>query len=102
MPMDVVLPSVKARAGLWQVAQATVPLAERRASKKSFCPNAALAGMREFGGEMTHLGKTPGKAARIYERGSTHGPTTGLGGGRPGARARGRATPGVFTANRAG
>jgi hypothetical protein len=61
MPMEVGLPSVKARAGLWQVAQATVPLAESRASKNSFCPNAALAGMRELGGEMTHFVKTVGK-----------------------------------------
>jgi hypothetical protein len=61
MPTDVGLPSVKARAGLWQVAQATVPSAENRASKNSFCPNATLAGMRELGGEITHLVNTPGK-----------------------------------------
>ena len=59
--MDVGLPSVKARAGLWQVAQATVPLAESRASRNSFCPNAALAGVRELDGEMTHFVKTVGK-----------------------------------------
>jgi hypothetical protein len=61
--MDVGLPSVKARTGLWHVAQATVPLAESRPSKNSFCPNAALASMRELGGEMTHLVKTAGKPA---------------------------------------
>ena len=36
MPTDAGLPSVKARAGSWQVAQATVPLPESRGSKNSF------------------------------------------------------------------
>lgn len=61
MPIDVGLPSVKARAGLWHVAQATVPSAESWASKNSFCPNAARAGMRELGGEMPHFVKAVGK-----------------------------------------
>jgi hypothetical protein len=36
MPTDTGLPSVKARAGSWQVAQATVPSPASRGSKNSF------------------------------------------------------------------
>jgi hypothetical protein len=60
MPTDTGLPSVKARAGLWHVAQATVPFPESRDSKNSFSPNAALAGVSVVG-EMTYWVKTVGK-----------------------------------------
>src|SRR5688572_4950977 len=39
MPSDTRTPSVKAKRGLWHEAHATVPLAERRVSKKSNLPN---------------------------------------------------------------
>jgi hypothetical protein len=60
MPTDTGLPSVKARAGSWQVAQATDPSPESRGSKKSFSPNATLAGLSVVG-EMTYSVKAVGK-----------------------------------------
>jgi len=50
MPIETGPPSVKARTGLWHVAQATVPSPEARASKKSFSPRATLDGERLPGG----------------------------------------------------
>jgi hypothetical protein len=45
IPIETGLPSVKARAGLWQVLQATVPSADNRPSKKSFMPRAIFSGV---------------------------------------------------------
>jgi hypothetical protein len=51
----------KARAVSRQVAQATVPSAESRASKNRFCPNTTLAGVRGLDGEITHVVKAAGR-----------------------------------------
>jgi hypothetical protein len=45
MPTDAGRPSVKARAGSWQVAQATVPSADNLPSKNSFWPRAIFSGV---------------------------------------------------------
>ena len=60
MPTHTGLPSVKARAGSWQVTQATVLSAESRGSKNSFRPKATLAGLSVVG-EMAYWVKIVGK-----------------------------------------
>jgi hypothetical protein len=61
MPTDTGLPSVKARAGSWQVAQATVPSPDSRLSKNSFSPNATAAGVSGLAGGMTDAVSAAGK-----------------------------------------
>ena len=68
MPTETGLPSVKARAGSWQVAQATDPSPERRGSKKSFSPNTTSAGLSVVG-EINVLGQSRGKAGLIRRTG---------------------------------
>ena len=45
MPTPVFRPSDQPRAGLWQVAQDTVPLPDRRGSKNRALPSSTLAGV---------------------------------------------------------
>jgi hypothetical protein len=61
MPTDAGLPSVKARAGSWHVAQATVPSPESRLSKNSFSPKAIAAGVGGLVGGMTDAVRAEGK-----------------------------------------
>jgi len=61
MPIETGLPSVKARAGSWQVAQATVPSPESRPSKKSFAPSEITAGVSGLPGGMTDFVSAAGK-----------------------------------------
>ena len=61
IPIDAGLPSVKARAGSWHVAQVTVPSPESRLSKNSFSPNETVAGVSGLPGGMTDAFSPEGK-----------------------------------------
>jgi hypothetical protein len=67
MPIDTRLPSVNARAGSWQVLQATVPSADKRPSKNSFSPSSIFSGV---------CGLSIGIAARVASSGR---PTCSIG-----------------------
>src|SRR3989454_11882884 len=93
MPTDVGLPSVKARAGSWHVAQATVPSPESRLSKNSFSPSATMAGGSGLTGGVTDAVSAAGKSTCSCDRGCAKGPAFGSGGARSGASAGGGAQP---------
>src|SRR5262245_44035300 len=80
MPTEVGLPSVNARAGLWQLAQATVPSADKRPSKKSFCPRATFSGVCGLSGGIAACVRSTGRPACRGDLGWANEPTFGIGG----------------------
>src|SRR5882762_4701763 len=80
--MEVGRPSVNARWGSWQVAQATVPSTDSLPSKKSFCPSAIFPGVCGLSGGMTASVLSLGRPTCLVDRGWASGPGFGMGGGR--------------------
>src|SRR5712691_5913616 len=80
--MEVGLPSVNARCGSWQVAQATVPSTDSLPSKKSFWPSAIFSAVCGLSGGMAASVSATGKPTCLMDRGSASGPGLGMGGGR--------------------
>src|SRR5439155_26142833 len=85
IPTEVGRPSVKARAGSWQVAQATVPSADRRPSKNSFWPRAIFSGVCGLSGGVTARVGSTGSPTCCRDLGLARGPALGSGGAFPGA-----------------
>jgi len=83
MPIETGRPSVKARAGSWQVAQATVPSADNRPSKKSFSPRAIFPGVCGLSGGMVARVWAAGTPVCCKDLGWAKGPGLGIGGGLP-------------------
>src|SRR5260370_550077 len=79
--MDVGRPSVNARWGSWQVAQATVPSTESLPSKKSFWPSAIFSAVCGLSGGMAASVWSTGKPTCLVDRGWASGPAFGIGGG---------------------
>src|SRR5262249_61594606 len=73
MPIDTGLPSVKARSGSWQVAQATVPSLERRGSEKNVLPHAKLESVRVARG-MKYSLTNRGETAAVGDSAAHEGP----------------------------
>ena len=78
-PTEVGLPSVKARSGSWQEAQATVPSADRRESKNSFIPRAIFSGVGGLSAGISAMVCRSGTPSCWGERGWANGPGTGTG-----------------------
>jgi len=80
MPTEVGRPSVKARSGLWQLAQATVPSADNRPSKNNFLPNAIFSDVCGLSGGMAARVRATGKPTWSEDLGAASGPSLGIGG----------------------
>jgi hypothetical protein len=80
-PIEVGLPSVKARAGSWQVLHATVPSADRRPSKKSFSPRAIFSGVCGLSGGIASRVASAGRPTCWSDFGWANGPASGMGRG---------------------
>src|SRR4029450_1056360 len=80
IPTDVGLPSVNARSGLWQLAQATVPSADNRPSKKSFWPRAIFSGVCGLSGGIAARVWSTGRPTCWGDLGCANGPAFGIGG----------------------
>src|SRR5882724_3299419 len=80
--MEVGRPSVNARCGSWQVAQATVPSTDSLPSKKSFCPSAIFPAVCGLSGGMAASVLSLGRPTCLVDRGWASGPGFGMGGGR--------------------
>src|SRR6266849_7816571 len=83
MPIETGRPSVKARAGSWQVAHATVPSADNRPSKNSFWPSSIFSGVRGLSGGVTAWVSCPGRPTWFLGLGCARIPTLGIGGALP-------------------
>src|SRR6516164_7542072 len=83
MPIETGQPSVKARAGSWQVAQATVPSADKRPSKNSFWPRAIFSGVCGLSCGITFCVGSNGRPTWLRDLGLAWGPALGIGGGFP-------------------
>src|SRR6266481_5427170 len=80
IPIEVGFPSVKARAGSWQVLQATLPSADRRPSKNSRWPSAIFSGVCGLSGGIA-AGVAPAEAPTCRrDLGRASGPASGIGG----------------------
>src|ERR1700682_4688805 len=79
--MDVGRPSLNARWGSWQVAQATVPSTDSLPSKKSFSPSAIFSGVCGLSGGVAATVLSTGKPTCLVDRGWASGPGLGMGGG---------------------
>src|SRR5216684_3550650 len=80
IPIEAGLPSVKARAGSWQVLQATVPSADRRPSKNSLWPRAIFSGVGvSFRGNEARVAQAGPPTGR-RDLGRANGPASGMGG----------------------
>src|SRR5713226_5253530 len=89
IPIEVDLPSVNARAGSWQVLQATVPSVDNRPSKNSFWPRAIFS---VVGGLLENIAgrvASMGAPAWLRDLGWASGPAWGMGGGFRAAATRG-------------
>src|SRR5713226_3467659 len=80
IPIEAGLPSVKARAGSWQVLQATVPSADRRPSKNSFWPRAIFSGVCGLSGGIAARTAPSGKPICRGDLGWASAPAFGIGG----------------------
>jgi hypothetical protein len=80
MPTETGLPSVKARAGSWHVAHATVPSADKRPSKNSFSPSAIFAGVCGLSAGVAARVAATGKPTWLSGFGCASGPALGIGG----------------------
>src|SRR5438094_7745470 len=81
IPTEVGRPSVKARAGSWQVAQATVPSADRRPSKNSFWPRAIFSGVCGLSDGIAACVCAAGNPTCWRDLGRANEPALGIGGG---------------------
>src|SRR6266851_396940 len=80
-PIETGLPSVKARAGSWQILQATVPSIDRRPSKKSFRPRATFSRVCGLSAGTAARVASTGTPTCLRDLGSANGPAAGIGGG---------------------
>src|SRR6266852_7496745 len=80
IPIEVDLPSVNARAGSWQVLQATVPSADKRPSKNSFWPRAIFSGVCRLSGGIDRVASV-GAPTCLGDLGRASGPAWGMDGG---------------------
>src|ERR1700716_1454685 len=80
--MEVGRPSVNARWGSWQVAQATVPSTDSLPSKKSFCPSAIFPGVCGLSGGIAASVLSLGRPTCLLDRGWASGPGLGMAGRR--------------------
>src|SRR5713101_3299192 len=80
IPIEAGLPSVKARAGSWQVLQATVPSADRRPSKNSLWPRAIFSGVCGLSGGIAARVAAWGTPTCRRDLGRANGPASGMGG----------------------
>src|SRR6266849_891246 len=80
IPIEAVLPSVKARAGSWQVLQATVPSADRRPSKNNLWPRAIFSGVGGLFGGIAARVALSGTPTFRRDFGRANGPALGMGG----------------------
>src|SRR5216684_1423917 len=80
IPIEVDLPSVNARAGSWQVLQATVPSADSRPSKNSFWPRAIFSGVCGLSGGIDRAASV-GAPTCLGDLGWASGPAWGIDGG---------------------
>jgi hypothetical protein len=76
----VALPSVKARAGSWHDAQATVPSADSRGSKNSFSPRAIFTGLCGLSSGASAKVCRSGRPSCLRDRGCAERPGTGTDG----------------------
>src|SRR5947208_15468900 len=83
IPIDVGRPSVKARAGSWQVAQATVPSADNLPSKNSFWPRAIFSGVWGLSGGITARVSSAGTPTCRKDLGLARELALGIGGALP-------------------
>src|SRR2546425_13227900 len=81
IPTEVGLPSANARAGSWQVLQATVRSADNRPSKNSFWPRAIFSAVCGLSGGIAARVALVGAPTCLRELGSGSGPAWGMGGG---------------------
>src|SRR6266852_66592 len=81
IPIEVDLPSVNARAGSWQVLQATVRSADSRPSKNSFWPRAIFSGVCGLSGGIADRVASVGAPTCLGDLGWASGPAWGMGGG---------------------
>src|SRR5216684_6290410 len=81
MPIETGLPSVKARAGSWQVLQATVPSADKRPSKKNFLPSAIFSDVCGLSAGTAARVASTGTPTCLRDLGSANGPAAGIGDG---------------------
>src|SRR6266849_7743756 len=93
MPIETGRPSVKARAGSWQVAHATVPSADNRPSKNSFWPSSTFSGASGLSGGTTTCVSCAGRPTWFLGLGCARIPALGMGGALPGGRAGPPAAP---------
>src|SRR5215813_13838226 len=78
-PVETVLPSVNARAGSWQVLQATVPSTDKRPSKNSFSPRAIFSGLCGFSAGTAARVTSTGTPTCFRDLGLASAPAVGIG-----------------------
>src|SRR6266545_7691822 len=81
MPIEVGRPSVNARAGSWQVLQATVMSADKRPSKNSFSPSAIFSGVCGLSRGIAARAALVGRPICCRDLGRANGPASGIGEG---------------------
>src|SRR5207249_11071153 len=81
IPTEVGLPSVNARAGLWQVLHATVPSADKRPSKNNFWPRAIFSGVCGLSNGIAARVASAGAPTCLGDLGWPNGPAGGMAGG---------------------
>src|SRR5258708_27297587 len=79
IPIEAGLPSVKARAGSWQVLQATVLSADKRPSKNSFWPRAIFSGVCGLSGGIAARAAPSGRPICRRDLGRASAPAFGMG-----------------------